>query len=159
MLDELAEMFGYMYDVALTGSLPPCGEGGQFALRIGRMRVIAEGDKAANDCLAAIYPHPSRRLCCYAKWKHSAIRQPSFKGNLSAQASRHLPHKGEGFRIAKRFCLTSGDSSTSLRMTAGGNGKAQTYLLSTQQYKSERSDPSLSTLNSQLSSLYSLDKS
>ena len=35
----LAEAFGYMYDVALTESLPPCGEGGQFALRIGRMRV------------------------------------------------------------------------------------------------------------------------
>ena len=58
----------------------------------------------------------------------------------------------------KRFCLTSGYLSTRfaalhlVEMTAGGNGKAQTYLLSKKQYKSERSDPSLSTLNSQLSS-------
>ena len=49
----LAETFGYMYDFALTGSLPPCGEGGQFALRIGRMRGFAEGDRAVNDCIAA----------------------------------------------------------------------------------------------------------
>ena len=113
----LAETFGYMYDFALTGSLPPCGEGGQFALRIGRMRGFAEGDRAVNDCLA------SRRLCCYAKWKCSAVRQPPLIVNLSAQASRHLPHKGEGFLFRQRFCLASGDSSTSLRMTAGGNGK------------------------------------
>ena len=30
---------------------------------------------------------------CYAKRKHSAIKQPPYKRNLSAQASRHLPHK------------------------------------------------------------------
>ena len=111
MLDVLAETFGFIYDVALTESLPPCGEGGQFALRIGRMRGFAEGDRAVNNCLAAIHPHPSRRLLCYAKRKRSAVRQPPFIGNLSAQASRHLPHKGEGFRIAKHFCLTLGDSS------------------------------------------------
>ena len=119
----LAETFGYMYDFALTGSLPPCGEGGQFALRIGRMRGFAEGDRAVNDC-----------LCCYAKWKHSAIRQPPLIGNLSAQASRHLPHKGEGFLFRQRFCPTLGDLSTRfaalhlVEMTAGGNGNAQTFL-------------------------------
>ena len=67
-------------------------------------------------------PHPSRRLLCYAKRKRSAIRQPRFKGNLSAQASRHLPHKGEGFLFRQRLFIAEGDSSTSLRMTAGGNG-------------------------------------
>ena len=109
----------------------PCGEGGQFALRIGRMRVIplsrgnvasatkglpsgygfAEGDRAVNDCLAAIHPHPSRRLCCYAKRNRSAIRQPSFKGNLCTQASRHLPHKGEGFLLSNVWFIAEGDSS------------------------------------------------
>ena len=82
-------------------------------------------------------PHPSRRLCCYAKWKHSAIRQPPLIGNLSAQASRHLPHKGEGIRTAKHFCPTLGDLSTRsaalhlVEMTAGGNGNAQTFLTNT----------------------------
>ena len=80
-------------------------------MRIGRMRGFAEGDRAVNDCLAAIHPHPSRRLCCYAKWKCSAIRQPPLIGSLNAQASRHLPHKGEGFRIAKPFCPTLGARS------------------------------------------------
>ena len=120
----LAEAFGYMCDVALTESLPPCGEGGQFALRIGRMRVFAEGDRAVNDCLAAIHPHPSRRLCCYAKWKHSAIRQPPFIGNLSPQASRHLPHKGEGFLLSDVWFIAEGDPSTILlRKIASGTAQ------------------------------------
>ena len=55
-----------MYDVALTESLPPCGEGGQFALRIGRMRGFAEGDRAVNDCLAAISVAGRQPFCRFA---------------------------------------------------------------------------------------------
>ena len=49
--------------VAEKESLPPCGEGGQFALRIGRMRGFAEGDRAVNDCLAAIHPRDYPKCC------------------------------------------------------------------------------------------------
>ena len=63
-------------------------------------------------------PHPSRRLFCLTQRKHSAIRQPSFKGNLSAQASRHLPHKGEGFLFSNVSALHWGISPrVSLRST------------------------------------------
>ena len=133
----LAEAFGFIYDVAacchpersgaqrneVEGSpsamdqtslkRKPSPLWGRWAIRFANWSdegILPQGNTHRPVAFGES-PHPSRRLCCYAKRNRSAIRQPSFKGNLCTQASRHLPHKGEGFRIAKRFCLTLGARS------------------------------------------------
>ncbi len=85
-------------------------------MRIGRMRVIplSRGNvaKRQKGCRPATdlpqgntqrpvafgeSPHPSRRLCCYAKRNHSAIRQPSFKGTSALRRRDTFPTRGKAF--------------------------------------------------------------
>ena len=132
-----------------SGTSPVTSDGGGFhgAIRL----CIAEGDPstkllrsfasgtAQNDSVFFLRAATLLSLVRQTPYpSNSQSELPTFSAREKAFTELNVCVQPRG--ILRLFCFAKLPPAP-LRMTACGNGKAQTYLLSTQQYKSERSDP------------------